>query len=196
MALAQERPHTVTLAARPRALRVFCRTVAAGYEDEAGSNQCLVARYLKKGTLDTSFGRAAGTPGFAKFDFGNGSGLAYAVAVQSDGKIVTVGQAANHFAQLVKETPEKSVQRVAAQKQLTSLQASLARVELKANAFYTYFRSDRQGVLFHPLGGGAEWRPFECPAVERALAQARDAQDRQFLEFLARNYCAGDVIDR
>jgi hypothetical protein len=60
-------------------------------------------------------------------------------------------------------------------------------------AFYTYFRSDRQGALFHPLGGGAEWRPFECPAVERALAQARDAQDRQFLEFLARHYCAGNA---
>ena len=26
-------------------------------------------------------------------------------------------------------------------------------------AFYTYFRSDRQGVLFHPLGGGADWLP-------------------------------------
>ena len=61
-------------------------------------------------------------------------------------------------------------------------------------AFYTYFRSGRQGVLFHPLGGGAEWRPFECPAVERALAHARDAQDRQFLEFLARNYCAGPLM--
>jgi len=58
-------------------------------------------------------------------------------------------------------------------------------------AFYTYFRFDRQGALFHPLGGGAEWRPFECPAVERAHAHARDAKDRQFLEFLARNYCAG-----
>jgi hypothetical protein len=57
-------------------------------------------------------------------------------------------------------------------------------------AFYTYFRSGRQGALFHPLGGGAEWRPYECPAVERALGHARDAQDRQFLEFLAQHYCA------
>jgi hypothetical protein len=62
-------------------------------------------------------------------------------------------------------------------------------------AFYTYFRSDRQGALFHPLGGGAEWRPFECPAVERALAHARDAQDRQFLEFIARNYCTGPLTE-
>jgi hypothetical protein len=60
-------------------------------------------------------------------------------------------------------------------------------------AFYTYFRSDRQGALFHPLGGGAEWRPYECPAVGRALDHARDAQDRQFLEFLARHYCTGPL---
>ena len=59
-------------------------------------------------------------------------------------------------------------------------------------AFYTYFRSDRRGALFHPLGSGAEWRPFECPAVESALAQARDAPDRRFF---ARNYCAGSPTD-
>ena len=63
-------------------------------------------------------------------------------------------------------------------------------------AFYTYFRSDRQGALFHPLGGGADWRPYECPAVERASAQARDAQDRQFLQFLAQHYCARVPSDR
>lgn len=57
-------------------------------------------------------------------------------------------------------------------------------------AFYSYFRSDRRSVLFHPLGGGAEWRPYQCPAVERALGQARDSQDREFLELVARHYCA------
>lgn len=62
-------------------------------------------------------------------------------------------------------------------------------------AFYTYFRSGRQGALFHPLGSGADWRPFECPTVERALSHARDAPDRQFLEFLARNYCAGSPTE-
>jgi hypothetical protein len=46
---------------------------------------------------------------------------------------------------------------------------------------------DRRGGR-GPVGGA-----FECPAVERALAHARDAQDRQFLEFLARNYCAGPL---
>ena len=46
---------------------------------------------------------------------------------------------------------------------------------------------DRRGGR-GPVGGA-----FECPAVERALAHARDAQDRQFLEFLARNYRAGPL---
>jgi hypothetical protein len=56
-------------------------------------------------------------------------------------------------------------------------------------AFYSYFRSHRQGVLFHPLGGGAEWRPFQCRAIDRTLDRARDAQDRMFLEFITQNYC-------
>ena len=56
-------------------------------------------------------------------------------------------------------------------------------------AFYSYFRSDRHGVLFHPLGGGADWRPFRCPAISRALDHARDTQDRMFLEFVSQHYC-------
>lgn len=57
-------------------------------------------------------------------------------------------------------------------------------------AFYSYFRSDRRSVLFHPLGGGADWRPYECHAVARALDHARDTEDRMFLELVARQYCA------
>jgi hypothetical protein len=57
-------------------------------------------------------------------------------------------------------------------------------------AFYSFFRSDRQSVLFHPVGGGADWLPFTCRPVEEALDHARDAQDRMFLTFLARHYCA------
>jgi hypothetical protein len=56
-------------------------------------------------------------------------------------------------------------------------------------AFYSYFRSDRRSVLFHPLSQDTVWRPYQCPAVGRALDDARDPQDRQFLEFLARYYC-------
>jgi hypothetical protein len=56
-------------------------------------------------------------------------------------------------------------------------------------AFYSFFRSGRQSVLFHPLGGPKAWLPFECPAVARALAGARDDKDRVFLDFLAARYC-------
>jgi len=57
-------------------------------------------------------------------------------------------------------------------------------------AFYSFFRSDRQSVLFHPLGGGADWLPFTCPPVEEARDHAHDAQDRMFLNFFVQHYCA------
>jgi hypothetical protein len=56
-------------------------------------------------------------------------------------------------------------------------------------AFISFFRSDRQTVLFHPTGRPGDWLPFECEAVQRALARARDAPDRTFLEFLGANAC-------
>jgi len=56
-------------------------------------------------------------------------------------------------------------------------------------AFYSYFRSDRHSVLFHPLGGGADWRPFRCPAISQALDHAHDAPDRMFLAFVGQHYC-------
>ena len=57
-------------------------------------------------------------------------------------------------------------------------------------AFYSFFRSDRQSVLFHPLGGGADWLPFTCLSIAESLDHARDAQDRMFLTFLSEHYCA------
>jgi hypothetical protein len=57
-----------------------------------------------------------------------------------------------------------------------------------ALAFYSFFRSNRRSVLFHEIPGRF-WMPFECPAVDRALAHARDDLDRQFLTFLRENYC-------
>jgi hypothetical protein len=57
-------------------------------------------------------------------------------------------------------------------------------------SFYSYFSSDRQTVIFHPVGNGADWLPFECTSVGRALNHARDTQDRMFLTFLRQNYCA------
>ncbi|MDP1840984.1 MAG: hypothetical protein Q8N31_10680 [Reyranella sp.] len=59
------------------------------------------------------------------------------------------------------------------------------RVEL---AFYSFFRSNRQGVLFHPLGASGEWLPFECAPVSRVWP--RDEADRIFVAFLAERYCA------
>jgi hypothetical protein len=55
--------------------------------------------------------------------------------------------------------------------------------------FYSFFRSDRQSVLFHHLGGGAYWLPFTCRAIAEALDHPRDAQDRMFLTFLSEHYC-------
>jgi hypothetical protein len=57
-------------------------------------------------------------------------------------------------------------------------------------AFYSFFRSDRQSVVFHPLGGGADWLPFTCGPIAESLDHAHDAQDRMFLTFLAQHYCA------
>lgn len=57
-------------------------------------------------------------------------------------------------------------------------------------AFFSYFRSDRQGALYHELPAG-EWIPFECPAVASAVTHpgARDDADGRFLTFLAEHYC-------
>jgi hypothetical protein len=55
-------------------------------------------------------------------------------------------------------------------------------------AFVSFFRSDRQSVLFHRLPQG-HWVPFVCDPVERAAARAHDEADRRFLSFLQENYC-------
>jgi hypothetical protein len=57
-------------------------------------------------------------------------------------------------------------------------------------AYHSFLASDRQSVLYHPLGQSGDWLPCERIAVRRALATARDAADRTFLEFLDANYCA------
>jgi hypothetical protein len=56
-------------------------------------------------------------------------------------------------------------------------------------AFYTYFRSDRQRVLYHLVDGPGDWKPYECPALARARALPHDAPDTAFIDFLAKNYC-------
>jgi hypothetical protein len=56
-------------------------------------------------------------------------------------------------------------------------------------AFYSFFRSNRESVLFHPLGRRGDWIPFECAALDRARPRAHDAGDRMFLDFLSDRYC-------
>ena len=50
---------------------------------------------------------------------------------------------------------------------------------------YSFFRSDRRTILFHPLGHKGDWYPFECAAVERAGQRPHDEADWRFLAFLA-----------
>lgn len=50
-----------------------------------------VARFLKNGQPDTSFGSSSGTPGFALAGFPGNSSGGYAVTVQHDGEIVAAG---------------------------------------------------------------------------------------------------------
>ena len=56
-------------------------------------------------------------------------------------------------------------------------------------AYYSYFRSHRQGLLYHPLGKKGDWLPYECAALARAQKLPHDAKDERFLAFLAANYC-------
>jgi hypothetical protein len=56
-------------------------------------------------------------------------------------------------------------------------------------AFYTYFRSDRQRVLYHLVERPGDWKPYECPALARARALPHDAADITFIDFLVEHYC-------
>lgn len=57
-------------------------------------------------------------------------------------------------------------------------------------AFYSFYRSDRRTILFHPLGSRGDWLPFHCAAITRTLAGGNhDPQDRRFLTFLGEHYC-------
>ena len=56
-------------------------------------------------------------------------------------------------------------------------------------AFYSYFRSDRRGILFHPLQRARAWIPFECKAIDIARQQPHDSRDEMLLTFLRERYC-------
>ncbi len=55
-------------------------------------------------------------------------------------------------------------------------------------AFHSFFTSDGRTILFHRLTTD-KWIPFECAAIERALAIAHDDTRRMFLRFLEEHYC-------
>jgi hypothetical protein len=62
-------------------------------------------------------------------------------------------------------------------------------------AFYSFYRSDRQTILFHPLGRRGEWLPFHCSSITRTLAGNHDPQDQKFLAFLGKHYCIPGVAE-
>jgi uncharacterized delta-60 repeat protein len=63
------------------------RIVAAGYASDGGGYKFALARYNSDGTLDTSLGTGVVTTSFG----GGAAAFAYAVAVQTDGRIVAAG---------------------------------------------------------------------------------------------------------
>jgi uncharacterized delta-60 repeat protein len=67
------------------------KIIAAGYSHNGANNDFAVARYNADGSLDTSFG----TGGKVTTPIGSENDTAYSVVLQSDGKIVAVGNSHN-----------------------------------------------------------------------------------------------------
>ncbi|MBI5047674.1 MAG: hypothetical protein HZB54_01805, partial [Deltaproteobacteria bacterium] len=70
------------------------KIVAAGYSWNGTDYDFALSRYDTNGALDTSFN----TTGKVTTAIGTGNDYAYAVAIQSDGKIVAAGGTDNYFA--------------------------------------------------------------------------------------------------
>src|SRR5215212_5837442 len=64
------------------------KIVVAGYTSASFSSDFLVARLNQDGTPDNTFG----TNGIRTIDFGGHNDVAYAVAIQADGRIVVAGE--------------------------------------------------------------------------------------------------------
>jgi uncharacterized delta-60 repeat protein len=68
------------------------KLVAAGFRNNGGTEQALLARLNQDGTLDTTFSSGDGSDGYATYDPGAGNDARWRdVAVQPDGKIVVAG---------------------------------------------------------------------------------------------------------
>mgnify|MGYP003691546221 FL=1 len=66
------------------------KVVVAGYALVGGNYDVAVVRYTSSGALDSTFG----TGGIVTVDVGSKTNKGYGVAIQSDGKIVVVGESA------------------------------------------------------------------------------------------------------
>jgi uncharacterized delta-60 repeat protein len=76
---------------RDIALQQDGKILVAGYMTNGTDNDLMVIRYKKDGTLDAGFG----TNGAYIYDGGHGNDGAYAIAVQSDNKILLAGDSSN-----------------------------------------------------------------------------------------------------
>ena len=81
---ATDQAHTI-------AIQSDSKIVAAGYTWNGSNYDFALARYNTDGSLDTSFGSG----GKVTTAFGSAADQAYAIAIQSDGKVVVVGSASN-----------------------------------------------------------------------------------------------------
>jgi len=77
--------------AKAVAIQSDSKIVVAGYHYNGSNNDLMVARYTTSGSLDTTFNASGSKPGVYTLSLGTGNDFAYAVAIQSDGKIVVVG---------------------------------------------------------------------------------------------------------
>ena len=71
------------------------KIVVAGSSYNGTNDDFALARYNTNGSLDTSLDTSFGTDGKVTTAIGAGSDVAYAVAIQSDGKIVVAGSSYN-----------------------------------------------------------------------------------------------------
>lgn len=79
--------------ARAVVLQPDGKIVAAGYAFNGATQVLALARYNGDGTLDTGFNAAGPAPGTLTTPLGSGNATATALALQTDGKIVTAGTA-------------------------------------------------------------------------------------------------------
>ncbi len=81
--------YAYAVAIQTAALQADSKIIVAGYTD---SNQFALARFNDDGTPDATFQGSSSQPGTVATTVNGGSARAYAVAIQSDGKILAAGE--------------------------------------------------------------------------------------------------------